>query len=741
MAEEYLEDVIRPEEVFAFELSQAAVFEAPAKRGAMPLEEIVLPAEQISLPAETTPLVGRERELEQVCALLRDEEVRLLTLTGAGGTGKTRLAQAAASKVLGEYPDGVVFVPLAAIRDPNVLPSQIAKALSLKEVGGQPLVETLKDELKGKRALLLLDNFEQLLEKASVLGELLQAAAGVEMLVTSRFALRLQGEHEYVVPPLSVPDPARLPPLGSLAKCEAVALFLARAKAAEPGFCLTDENAPAVAAICVRLDGLPLALELAATRIKLLSPEALVVRLEQRLPLLTGGARDLPAHQQTLRDTIAWSYELLAPQEQRLFWRLAVFSGGFTLGAAEAICNPKGDLDVLEGVGSLIDKSLLRRAEGEGDEPRFGMLATIHEYASERLSENVEAETIRDRHAEHFLKLAEEARKFFKGPHQAEWFARLEQEHDNLRAALEWCSDRAKTEWALRLTLALAYFWWVSGRGREQLPHYERALELSEEAGDQLRDSPLRGELLMRLAEGAYFRADTERSSDHCEQAVALFRRLGDESRLAISLNMAARCQSDYHRRRSLLEEGLALSRKTGDLDMVSMDLSELGLLELVQGDAVAAAALLEEGLRIDQERGDDDGVSVTRANLGFVALERDLPSEARAQFEESIRLSHQIRHKYNIASAFLGLAVLAMREGSDRRSAMLLSAAAALTEDVGEFVEPPEKGVMERTTETIRERLGEERFQTMSEHGSAMTLDEAVAYALTSSEQAPEAT
>ena len=436
-------------------------------------------------------------------------------------------------------------MPLAAIRDPALLPSQIAKALSLKEKPGEPLMETLVQELQAKRALLLLDNFEQLVEKASVLGELLRAAAGVEMLVTSRFALRLQGEHEYVVPPLSLPDLERLPSRNRLLDSEAVALFLERAQAAKPNFRLTDENAPAVAKICVRLDGLPLALELAATRVKLLSPETLLERLEQRLPLLTGGARDLPAHQQTLRDTIAWSYELLEPSEQRLLWRLAVFSGGFTLAAAEAVCDPKGDLDVLEGVGSLIDKSLLRRAEGEGDEPRFGMLATIHEYASERLFENVEAETIRDRHAEHFLKLAEEAREFFKGPDQAEWFARLEQEHANLRAALDWCSDRARTEWALRLTLALAFFWWVSGRASEQLPRYERALEMCEEADDQLRDSPLRGELLMRMAEDAYIRADTERSSRHCKQAIALYRRLGDERGLARSLNVAASCQSD----------------------------------------------------------------------------------------------------------------------------------------------------------------------------------------------------
>ena len=565
------------------------------------------------------------------------------------------------------------------------------------------------------------------------------------MLVTSRFALRLQGENEYVVPPLSVPDPSAAPSHWGASRSArpSRSSWIAR-KAAKPNFRLTDENAPAVAQICVRLDGLPLALELAATRIKLFSPEALSLRLEHRLPLLTGGARDLPAHQRTLRDTIAWSYDLLEPSEQRLLWRLAVFSGGFTLEAAEAVCDSEGDLgiEVLEGIASLIDKSLLSRAqtEGEAEESRFGMLSTIHEYASDRLSENVEAETIRDRHAEHFLKLAEKARQFFNGPHQAEWFARLEQEHDNLGAALEWCLDGARTEWALRLNLALAYFWWISGRNSEQLPRYERALELSEKAGDQLRDSPLRGELLMRMAEEAYFSGDTERSSGHSEQAVALFRRLGDESGLARSLNIAANYQSNYHRRRSLLEESVALSRKAGLMPVAGQGLSELGLLELDQGDAVAAAALLEEALYTAQEGGDEVSVSVIRGNLGLVALDRDLPGEARAQFEEAIRLLHQFRHKYLLATGILGFAVLAMREGSDGRAAMLLSAATELTQAAGtEPLEPREKSLLERTTETIRERLGEGRFREISEHGSAMTLDEAVAYALTSTEPAHE--
>ena len=730
MAEGHLEDVIRPEEVFALELSRATVIEVPAKR--------------IALPADATPLIGRARELDEVCALIQDDRVRLTTLTGAGGTGKTRLAHAAASRLLPEFPDGVAFVPLAAIRDPALLPSQIAKALSLKEKPAEPLVETVKGALAAMNALLLLDNFEQLLEAAPVLSALLRAAAGVEMLVTSRFALRLSGEHEYVVPPLSVPDSAQLPSLESLEKCEAVALFLERAQATKPDFHLTDENAEAVAEICARLDGLPLALELAATRIKLLSPEALVARLEQRLPLLTGGARDLPAHQQTLRDTIAWSYELLEPSEQRLFWRLAVFSGGFTLESAEAICDPEGDLgiDVLEGVASLIDKSLLRHAQAEGEEPRFGMLSTIHEYAVERLSESGEGETIGERHAQYFLCLAEEAKEDFReGRRWVEWLARLEQEHDNLRSVYEWCFKSGRAEWALRLGVAIDRAWWISGRNGEQIQWLERAVALTDNAGSPLHESALRADVLLRLAHHFDLQQDSVRGRRYCELATTLCRKVGDENLLAYCLEHSARFEDAYERRKSLLEESLALCRKVGDAEGEQVAIGNWGYLELTRGNVVAAATLLEEALARAKEGGNQEVIALGLQNLGFVALHRGRYSEARTQLEESLTLGQKLGYQKQVAYSLLGLAAVESSGEENERAAALLGISEALIEDVGMPLEPLEQGVLEQTKERVLEHLSEERFQTAVTESHSMTLDEAIDYALARSESAPKPT
>jgi len=419
LGERRLKDLFRPEKVFQV-LAPGLPSVFPPLR--------TLDAYRNNLPLQPTPLIGREKEVGEVCDLLRGHETRLLTLTGPGGTGKTRLALQTAADLLDDFPDGIYFVPLATLTAAELFSSAVAETLGVREVGEQPLGETLKDYLHERRLLLLLDNFEQVLRAAPTVTELLGAAPGLKVLVTSRTPLRLYGEKEYAVPPLSVPDVKHLPDLKTLSQYEAVRLFIERAKAAKVDFEVTDESAPAVAEICVRLDGLPLAIELAAARIKMLPPRAMLHRLGSRLKLLTGGARDLPERQRTLRATIEWSYALLDEGEQLLFGRLAVFSGGRTLEAIEAICDAEGDLsvDAFEGVSSLLDKSLLRQEVGPGGEPRFVMLETVHEYAREKLGESAEAEEIKRVHAQYFLTLAEEADPELRGQDQLEWLERLE---------------------------------------------------------------------------------------------------------------------------------------------------------------------------------------------------------------------------------------------------------------------------------------------------------------------------
>ena len=439
LGERRLKDLFRPERVFQVTAPGLPSEFPPLKT----LENL-----RNNLPLQPTPLIGREREVGEVCERLRQEEIRLLTLTGPGGTGKTRLALQAAADVLEDFEDGVFFVALSDVNDTALVPTTIVGALGLGESGDVALEDLLKEYLGRRELLLVLDNFEQVLEAAPLVGELLSAAPRLKVLATSRIPLGIYGEHEYAVPPLSVPDPKRLPPIEVLSQYEAVRLFIDRAGAAKRGFEITAENAPAIAEICARLDGLPLAIELAAARVKMLPPKSLLTRLANRLKLLTGGAKDLPARQRTLRGAIEWSHDLLGEGEKTLFARLSVFSGGRTLEAIEAICDAEGDLpvDVFDGVSSLLDKSLLRQEQGPEDEPRFVMLETIHEYAREKLRESGEAAEVSGLHAAYFLAFAEEAEPELEGPDQASWMERLEADHDNFRVALSWLLEVGEAE-------------------------------------------------------------------------------------------------------------------------------------------------------------------------------------------------------------------------------------------------------------------------------------------------------
>jgi predicted ATPase/class 3 adenylate cyclase len=460
-----------------------------------------LDAGRDALPAQPTTFIGRERELAEARVLL--EGTRTLTLTGPGGTGKTRLALKVAAESSEAYRDGVVFVALAALEDPSLVASTVAAAMGVQEEAGRPILTSLTERLAGMEVLLVLDNYERLLAAAPLVGELVAAGPGVRVLVTSRAPLRVAGEREYEVRPLALPDASGAATPEELAESEAVALFVERARAIEPGFVLGPENAASVAAICAALDGLPLAIELAAARVRLLSPQAILERLGTSLPLLTGGPRDRPERQRTLRGAIQWSHDLLDPDGQTMFRRLAAFAGGWTFEAAEAVCSPAGAaaLDTLETLDALVQHSLARRDDG-APEPRFRMLQTIREFGLERLAESGEEPEIHERHAQFFLTLAEEAAGELTGPGKAVWLDRLARDHDNLRAALRWSVDADRAETGLLIAAAIWRFWQL----RDHLAEGEAWLTELLAAPSAAAATPARADAADALASVVYLR-------------------------------------------------------------------------------------------------------------------------------------------------------------------------------------------------------------------------------------------
>ncbi len=615
-----------------------------------------------NLPAQLTPLIGREQEVQDVRSLLLRDDVRLVTLTGPGGTGKTRLALQVASDLVHDFPDGVWLVPLAPISDPELLISAVARALGLREAGGRSLWDTVASYLKEKRLLLILDNFEQILPAAPPVADLLAGCPNFTALVTSRAVLHLRGEHEYEVPPLALPKLARATSAEALGQYAAVALFIQRAVAVRSDFRLTGGNAPAVAEICRRVDGLPLAIELAAARVRLLAPQALLDRLERRLPLLTGGARDLPARQQTLRNAIAWSYDLLAPAEQALFRRLGVFVGGFTLEAAEAVCQVEARLDTLDSLGSLMEHSLLRSAEALDGEPRFGMLETIREYALEQLETSGEASEVRRRHAEFYLALAEHAEpRIRSGREQREWLARLEVEHDNLREALDRSLAAASgVETALRLAGTLRWFWWTRGHLTEGRNWLERALAAGSGASASLRANALHGSGGLAWSQGAFDRSETLLA-----ESLALRRGLGDRAGIASSLaGLAhiARDRRDYDRAVVLFEECLALYRELGDRAGIADAVGDLGHIASLKGEYARAASLYAESLATFRELGDEAGIAWSLHNQGELACSQGAHERAIVLLRESLVLRGKLGDRAGVADSLERVAVVVAR-------------------------------------------------------------------------------
>src|SRR5258707_1589619 len=570
-----------------------------------------------NLPVQLTPLIGREQDAASAVMLLRRPEVRLLTMIGTAGIGKTRLALQVAADLLEDFPDGVYFVSLAPISDPNLVLATMAQTLSLKVSGNETVAECLSAFRQKKHLLLVLDNFEQVMAAASQVLELLAACPQLKLLVTSREILHLRAEQQFSVPPLAFPDLKHLPDSDTLAQYPAVKLFIQRAQAVKHDFQVGPANAALIAEICIRLDGLPLALELAAARIKLLSPRALLARLDRRLQVLTGGARDLHERQRTLRATIEWSYDLLDAQEQRLFRRLAVFVGGCTLEATQAMCHAldNAETNVFEAVTSLMDKSFVQLREEANDQPRLLMLETVHEYAWEALAAQEEVEAVRQAHAAYYLRLAEEAEHGLISPEQEQWLERLEREHENLRAALAWLVEQGELETALHFATALWRFWSLHGHHREGYSILEHLLTAAGPGAVALRAKALigAGELTGEL--GQHVQAEAL-----CKEGLQLFRELEDRPGMIFSfwaLGKIVDKKNQYATAHIWAEEALALSREMGDAWGMATSLETLTMLAIEEGRYEEGRALAEELLWRSKQAGNSRGVTVALMSLG----------------------------------------------------------------------------------------------------------------------------
>ena len=593
------------------------------------------------LPAQLTRFLGREREVTEIIGLLRD--ARLLTLTGPGGTGKTRLSLEVAARVAQDFDGGAHFVDLSLVDDPTVVPATIAAGLELPNRGGREPMARIAERLRDGRTLLVLDNFEQLMSAASVVRDLLAGAPGLTVLATTRSALRVYGEREYAVPPLGVPDPQHLPSLEALSQYEAVALFVDRAMAVRPDFVVTNENAPAVAEICVRLDGLPLAIELAAARIRVLNPQAILGRLEHRLGLLSSGSRDLPARQQTLRGAIAWSHDMLDEEERGLFASLAVFVGGAALTAIELLCRPSSGADVFDTIASLVDKSLVRQRDGFGGEPRYEMLETIREFAAEQLAASGRAADLQRQHAELYARLTDDARDRLTGPDSREWLDRLEADHGNLRAALAWAHAEQRTDVGLRILAGAWRFWQRRGYLGEGL---EQARRLLDQADDTLNPT-----LLLPALEAAgglaYWVGDQDQAAVWYDRWIDLARATGDRSSEAAALYSRAFAYffaedtggEGTERARAALKRSLAISTELGDRHGMAQSLWALANAEYESGRAAEARRY---GLQaLEQLEGTDD-VFLTGWVLFTIGLTYGLeskPTDAIHWLQRGLRL------------------------------------------------------------------------------------------------------
>ena len=714
-----------------------------------------LDARPNNLPTQLTTFVGRERELAEALELLG--RTRLLTMTGPGGTGKTRLSLQVAAAAADSYPDGIWFVALEPVRDPGLVASTIARTLGAQDSSARPALETLVETIGERHELLVLDNFEQVLPAGPVVADILRRCPNVSFIVTTRSALRISGEQEFPVPGLPAPpDISRLSDrerlnlpqavreldVDALNQYEAVRLFIARAVAVKPGFAVTNANAPAVAQICARLHGMPLAIELAAARIKLLTPDQILARLEHHLALLTAGSRDLPERQQTLRGAIAWSYDLLDEGARRLVDRLSVFRGGCDLETAELVCGPASEIggDLFEGLAALVDQSLLRIDE-RAEEPRFVILETIAEFASEMLEARGEQEAIRERHARAFLDLAERAAPNLSGKDQRTWLDRLERDHDNLRAALDWSTSHPAPEIGARLAFALWRFWQQRGYLNEARARFEAM---------DVMGWDLESTVAARFAEGfggvAYWQADHPRAVEQYAKALAIWRRVGNKREIANALyNDAyadilrsmglvgdALAEHDPGAARAKLEEALALYREIGDRSGEGNVLWGLGTHHYFAGAAADAEPWYLESLVLHRSTGQRTMEAWSLHMLALATIALDRPSDALDYARHALRHFRDGGDVAGITLVLDDLASIAVAQGDAPRAARLHGGARHLQEVTGTDL----AGYSEETYKRFiapspRDAVSPEDYDRYAAEGATMSLDELVAYAL----------
>jgi non-specific serine/threonine protein kinase len=703
------------------------------------------PRPKHNLTVQPTPFLGREREIElaRQHLLADDPPVRLLTLTGPGGTGKTRLALEIARTLVDQFEDGVFVVDLAALHDAQFLASAIARTLSAQATRDQPPFDWLLSFLESRRVLLVLDNFEQLIEAAGQLAQLLTASPHLNILVTSRARLRLRWERVVPVPPLELPDLSQLSDLEALAHVSAVTLFLDRARAIDPSFALTATNAQAVAELCVRLDGLPLALELAAARVDVLTPQGILARLDRPLELLTAAGEDLPARHLTMRRAVGWSYDLLAPHEQKLFRRMAIFAAGCLADGATAVCAEDyagdesgqvfsvSDLEVLNGLSALASKSLLRRETQTDGELRFGMLETIRAFALEELGACGELEQAGRRFRDYFVSLAEEAEPHLIGPDQAVGLDRLEREHDNLRAALRWCIARGAAEEGLRLVGALWRFWFTRRHLVEGSRWFDECLGLADAAHVK---PETRAKALNGGGNLAHARGDLARAAALHQESLAVRQALGDRRGIAISLNSLANVavdRGDYDAARALHEDSLALRRELGDTRGIAIALNNLGVIARDQADWERAAALTRESVAVFKELGDKHGMAISLVTLGAAEYHLGSHAEATALHQQSLALFGEVENRREIAECLEVLAMLARAQAQPFQAARLFGTAEAALEEIGSSMQPSQDPRYETYVAEIRDQLGEATFAAAWAEGRAMRLEDAIAAAL----------
>jgi predicted ATPase/class 3 adenylate cyclase len=720
LGEHRLKDLSRPEHLYQLVAPDLPV-DFPALR--------TLEASPNNLPMQLTSFIGRTEQLDETRDLL--DRARILTLVGPGGTGKTRLALALAASVLDRFPDGVYWVPLASITDPALVGPSIGQALALHEASPRPVIDRVIEVLGNRRVLLVLDNFEQILDAAPIVGEILRGTGETRIVVTSRAPLRISGEQEYPVPPLPVPDAASRGSHELISQFEAVRLFIERAMAIRPDLQLGPDDATAVAEISARLDGLPLAIELAAARIKLLSPQQMLPRLEQRLDLLAGGARDLPDRQRTLRGAIDWSYDLLDEAHRRLFARFSLFVGGASLEAAEAVCGPAGELglDVFEGIGDLVDHSLIRQV-GEGDEIRFGMLETIRDYAVESLVASGESSEIRQRHARFYGELVAGLAGGVMGSDQPAALDRIEREHDNIRAALAWDEETNDAPAALVLATRMWRFWQMRGHLQEGRERLRRALAIPSETVE----ARVRAEALDALGGIEYWMTDFAAASEAYDRALRILESMGDRAGVAeqhYNLTMSRTFDVQGLREaRNHAERSLAIFRELQDKAGIMRATWALGDVELFEGDLPASRAHADQAVSMARELGDRFMYSWAIFMRALTAYQQGEPDVTQADLSEALDIFLETRDVTGHALVLDAFSLLAWALGMKELAFRLAGFSDALQARTGSRL-----GALNREMMGVfdpREHLDDELLRAEWDAGRTMSLDEAVACART---------